>query len=34
MNHTTAGTTDHWDQEMMKNDGDDLREFARQLFFQ
>lgn len=34
MNHTTVGTTDHWDQEMMKNDGDDLREFARQLFLQ
>ena len=34
MNHTTAGPTDHWDQEMMKDDRDDLREFARQLFFQ
>lgn len=32
LNHTEPGTTDHWDEECRRNDGEDLREFARQLY--
>lgn len=34
MRHAEAGTTDHWDQEMLKNDGDSLLRFAEGLFFE
>jgi hypothetical protein len=32
MNHTTAGTTDHWDEHFMRDYGDDLTDYAQSLF--
>lgn len=32
MNHTDPATTDHWDEKCQREDGDDLREFARRLY--
>lgn len=32
MNHTGPATTDHWDEKCQREDGDDLREFARRLY--
>ena len=32
MNHTDPATTDHWDEKCRREDGDDLREFARRLY--
>jgi hypothetical protein len=32
MIHTEAGTTDHWDEAMWRNDGEDLKKFAGDLF--
>ena len=34
MNHTDPATTDHWDEKCQRENGDDLREFARQLFME
>lgn len=32
MNHTTAGTCDHWDEECWKKEGADLLKYAESLF--
>lgn len=32
MMHTEAGTTDHWDEAMMRNDGEDLKRFVTDLY--
>lgn len=32
MMHTTAGTTDHWDEAMWRNEGDDMKKFAEDLY--
>ena len=32
MHHTEAGTTDHWDVEMVNREGGDLTEFAKKLY--
>lgn len=32
MNHTTAGTTDHWDEAFIKADGDALAKYVETLY--
>lgn len=34
MNHTTAGTRDHWDEECARNHKSELMDYARQLILE